>query len=48
MLLMFPDFAKVASLRIGQEEDPKSGAARLVIPLVDAISQGTDDPFKNR
>jgi hypothetical protein len=30
------------------KEDPKSVAARLLMPLVDAISQGTDDPFKNR
>lgn len=30
------------------KEDPKRVAAQLVMPLVDAVSQGTDDPFKNR
>lgn len=30
------------------KEDPKSVAARLLMPLVDAISQGTDDPFKGK
>jgi hypothetical protein len=32
---------------IALKEDPKRIAAQLVMPLVDAISQGTDDPFKD-
>ena len=28
------------------KEDPRNLAARLIMPLVDAVSQGTDDPFK--
>jgi hypothetical protein len=28
------------------KEDPRNLAARLIMPLVDAVSQGTDDPFR--
>jgi hypothetical protein len=29
------------------KEDPRRVAAQLVMPLIDAMSQGTDDPFKD-
>ncbi|HXI26738.1 MAG TPA: ATP-binding protein [Pyrinomonadaceae bacterium] len=44
-----PDYHRTArSNALLLKDDPKSVAARLVMPLVEAISQGTDDPFKNR
>lgn len=53
----FRDFAKFTRQKYQQtlrttalalKEDPKRSAARLVMPLVEAISQGRDDPFRNQ
>jgi Putative DNA-binding domain len=44
-----PDYRRtVRSSAVILKENPKSVASQLVMPLVEAISQGTDDPFKNR
>lgn len=44
-----PDYRRTARANaILFKSDPKRIAVQLIMPLVDAISQGTDDPFKNR
>jgi hypothetical protein len=43
------EYRKTAlSPALSLRESPKQVAAQLLMPLVDAISQGTDDPFKDR
>jgi hypothetical protein len=43
------DYRKTArSNALLLKEDPKRVAAQLVMPVVDAVSQSTDNPFKNR
>ncbi|HXD33247.1 MAG TPA: hypothetical protein VN643_19150, partial [Pyrinomonadaceae bacterium] len=43
------EYRKTArSTAILVKEDPRRLGAQLIMPLVDAISQGTDDPFRER